>query len=100
MTFDNCTAAYAAGRANIPKGDPAYAAKLDRDNDGVACENPPANFQPAPEAQTGTQTGTGTSGKLPVTGPAAEVGAGGVILLTVGIIATLLVRRRRMRFTA
>jgi hypothetical protein len=26
------------GRYNIPKGDPDYQPKLDRDNDGLACE--------------------------------------------------------------
>jgi hypothetical protein len=36
--FDNCTEARAAGRVNIPIGDPAYAAHLDRDSDGIACE--------------------------------------------------------------
>ncbi len=36
--YKNCTEAHKDGRYNIPKGDPAYQAKLDRDNDGIACE--------------------------------------------------------------
>lgn len=35
--YPNCKAA--AGRYNIPRGDPAYQQKLDRDNDGIACES-------------------------------------------------------------
>jgi LPXTG-motif cell wall-anchored protein len=104
MSFDNCTEAYQAGRSNIPAGDPDYAAKLDRDNDGVACDNPPADFKPAPQTGTGTETGTetgaGTGTQLPQTGPAAELGVTGGALLAVGVIAALIVRRRRTRFTA
>jgi LPXTG-motif cell wall-anchored protein len=98
MTFDNCTEAYAAGRANIPQGDPAYSKKLDRDNDGIACDNPPAGFKPAQQTQTGTQVGGPT--ELPKTGPGAELGVAGGALLLVGIAAALLVRRRRTRFAA
>lgn len=36
--YANCTQAHRDGRYNIPKGDPAYQPKLDRDNDGIACE--------------------------------------------------------------
>jgi LPXTG-motif cell wall-anchored protein len=48
LSFDNCTDAYAAGYANIPKGDPHYAAHLDRDGDGIACDTPPPGFEPHP----------------------------------------------------
>ena len=37
--YANCKAAAADGRYNIPKGDPAYSSKLDRDGDGIACES-------------------------------------------------------------
>lgn len=37
--YANCKAAAADGRYNIPRGDPAYSPKLDRDNDGIACES-------------------------------------------------------------
>jgi hypothetical protein len=36
--YANCTAARAAGAAPIMRGEPGYARKLDRDNDGIACE--------------------------------------------------------------
>ncbi|WP_280215094.1 GmrSD restriction endonuclease domain-containing protein [Nocardia cyriacigeorgica] len=36
--YSNCAAARAAGAAPLHRGDPGYSAKLDRDNDGVACE--------------------------------------------------------------
>jgi hypothetical protein len=37
--YANCKAAHKDGRYDIPKGDPAYAPHLDRDNDGIACES-------------------------------------------------------------
>ena len=36
--YQNCSAARAAGAAPIRRGEPGYAPKLDRDNDGIACE--------------------------------------------------------------
>ncbi len=36
--YRNCTEAHRDGRYNIPKSDPDYRPKLDRDNDGIACE--------------------------------------------------------------
>jgi hypothetical protein len=36
--FGNCSAARAAGAAPVHRGDPGYAAHLDRDGDGVGCE--------------------------------------------------------------
>ena len=36
--FENCTAAFDAGVFNIRRSDPSYQNKLDRDNDGIACE--------------------------------------------------------------
>lgn len=37
-TYANCDAARAAGAAPLYRGEPGYAARLDRDNDGIACE--------------------------------------------------------------
>lgn len=37
--YRNCKEAHKDGRYDIPKGDPAYAPHLDRDNDGIACES-------------------------------------------------------------
>lgn len=38
VPFATCTEARAAGYSNIRRGEPGYATRLDRDNDGVACE--------------------------------------------------------------
>lgn len=38
VSYPNCTAVKAAGKAPLHRGDPGYSSKLDRDNDGVACE--------------------------------------------------------------
>lgn len=38
MYFRNCSEARAAGVAPIMRGNPGYAAHLDRDHDGIACE--------------------------------------------------------------
>jgi hypothetical protein len=37
--YKNCSEAHADGRYDIPKDDPAYCPKLDRDHDGIACES-------------------------------------------------------------
>lgn len=37
-TFENCTAAFDAGVFDIRRSDPSYEQRLDRDNDGIACE--------------------------------------------------------------
>ncbi|WP_181064482.1 excalibur calcium-binding domain-containing protein [Pseudoclavibacter sp. AY1F1] len=39
VSFANCTEARAAGAAPVHIGDPGYASHLDRDGDGVGCEN-------------------------------------------------------------
>ncbi len=110
MAFENCAAAYAAGRSNIPKSDPDYGPHLDRDKDGFGCDNPPAGFKPAPvkpaeDAAPATKAGTtvhkGVSGEaLPQTGPAADLGIAGAVLLLAGLIGAGVSRRRRTRFTA
>lgn len=38
VSYANCAAVRAAGKAPLHAGDPGYAAKLDRDGDGIACE--------------------------------------------------------------
>jgi hypothetical protein len=38
LYFANCTQAHAAGYYRILQGQPGYRSKLDRDNDGIACE--------------------------------------------------------------
>jgi hypothetical protein len=39
--YKNCAQAWAAGVAPLHKGDPGYRPGLDRDGDGIACEQPP-----------------------------------------------------------
>lgn len=39
LSFSSCADAKAAGYSNLHKGDPGYSTKLDRDGDGVACDN-------------------------------------------------------------
>ncbi len=36
--FENCTAAFEAGVFDIPRNNSSYERRLDRDNDGIACE--------------------------------------------------------------
>lgn len=38
-SFENCTAARAAGAAPVLAGDPGYGPHLDRDGDGIGCES-------------------------------------------------------------
>lgn len=100
MTFANCTEAYAAGVANIKVGNPAYALKLDRDHDGVGCEQPPAGFHARHSAGTKVESGASVGTQLPQTGPAGEIGVLGGLMLLVGVVSVALVRRRRVRFTS
>ncbi|MER5225964.1 LAETG motif-containing sortase-dependent surface protein [Streptomyces flaveus] len=51
--FQNCTEAYENGYSNIREGDEHYADRLDRDNDGVGCDQPPADFKPVEDTNTG-----------------------------------------------
>lgn len=39
LPYADCTAAIAAGKSNIPIGDPAYKPEWDHDGDGFACES-------------------------------------------------------------
>lgn len=120
MTFANCTAAYAAGRSDIPRGDPHYATHLDGNNDGIACERSkaPGGFVPATEPTppdgneesmapspspsktvTGTKVPSNAGAELPTTGPGEATGIGaGLILL--GAAAVMIIRRRKTKFEA
>ena len=101
MSFDNCAEAYAAGYANIPNGSPLYRPKLDRDQDGMACDHPPAGFHPHPAASATASVGArpAASDRLPTTGP-TEVTGLGVLALAVGAAGVVLARHRRVRFRA
>ncbi|WP_432054411.1 LAETG motif-containing sortase-dependent surface protein [Streptomyces sp. bgisy022] len=105
--FTNCSEAYAAGYANIAKGDDHYGKHLDRDNDGVGCDQPPADFVPhndddKPAAGTGKDTGTGTGEQggadLAETGGSSAtpyLAAGGAAVLLAGGGVLFAARRRR-----
>lgn len=124
ISFSSCADAYAAGYANIKKGQPGYARKLDRDNDGIACDTPPAGFTPRPtpspttpatteptskpsptksSSSSPTSTSTATSPppadgpQLPLTGPGELTGIGLVLALG-GAAAVVAVKRRQRKF--
>ncbi|MDT0402899.1 excalibur calcium-binding domain-containing protein [Streptomyces edwardsiae] len=101
--FKNCTEAYDNGYSNIARGDDHYGKHLDRDNDGIGCDQPPADFKPHEES---TETGTtGSDGKeqsggtdLAETGgsnatPYIAAGGAAVVLLGGGVM--IAARRRR-----
>lgn len=51
--FKNCPEAYANGYSNILESDEHYGGHLDRDKDGIGCDQPPAGFVPAEDTNTG-----------------------------------------------
>ncbi|WP_326697706.1 excalibur calcium-binding domain-containing protein [Streptomyces sp. NBC_01754] len=57
--YENCDAARAAGAAPVYRGDPGYAAHLDRDNDGVGCE--PYGSSSSSGGSSGGSSSTGGS---------------------------------------
>ncbi|MFD5845370.1 excalibur calcium-binding domain-containing protein [Streptomyces chartreusis] len=102
--FENCAEAYANGYSDIPASDEHYGSHLDRDGDGLGCDNPPADFVPVGEgpaeegaAEEGTASGEERSGTdLAATGgddSTPYLAAGGAALLAGG--GVLLVLRRR-----
>ena len=97
--YQNCAEAYAAGHSNIPKSSPLYADYLDRDKDGVACDDEPAGFvqQPTPVA-----TPTADASPTSVEEDLAETGGSdatpyivGASVLFLGGGTVLALRRRR-----
>ncbi|RSM86148.1 hypothetical protein DMH25_43830 [Streptomyces sp. WAC 01325] len=101
--FENCAEAYANGYSDIPASDEHYGSRLDRDGDGLGCDNPPADFVPvgegaaeegaaeegaasdeaAGEEQNGTDlaaTGGDDSTPYLAAGGAALLAGGGVLL--------------------
>ncbi|CAL9542730.1 LAETG motif-containing sortase-dependent surface protein [Streptomyces sp. enrichment culture] len=107
--FKNCSEAYAAGYESIAKGDDHYGKHLDRDNDGVGCDQPPADFVPhndddKPAGGTGKDTGTGSDAGEQGGADLAETGgssatpylaAGGAAVLLAGGGVLFAARRRR-----
>ncbi|MBV1937102.1 excalibur calcium-binding domain-containing protein [Streptomyces sp. BV286] len=101
--FKNCTEAYEAGHANIARGDKHYGDHLDRDQDGVGCDKPPAGFvaaqdEGADDTDDSSSAPAEQQGKdLAETGGSAVTpylaGGGAVVLLAGG--GVLLAARRR-----
>ncbi|WP_439812294.1 LAETG motif-containing sortase-dependent surface protein [Streptomyces sp. P9-2] len=75
--FENCTEAYDNGYSNIPEGDEHYGEHLDRDKDGIGCNQPPSDFVPRDESDDDAGAGAGDGG-------AKEEGDGGTDLAETG----------------
>ena len=107
--FKNCTAAYEAGYKNIAKGDPHYGKHLDRDGDGIGCDQPPADFVPVDKRDKGDKGDDGAAsekpakqddegGKLAETGGSSAtpyIAVGGALVVGAGAGVLVVTRRRR-----
>lgn len=107
--FENCAEAYANGYSDIPANDEHYGSHLDRDGDGIGCDNPPAGFVPADDEESAggaatpaDDTSDAASGQndtdLAATGgddSTPYLAAGGAAALLAGGGVLLAVRRRR-----
>ncbi|MFC9115525.1 LAETG motif-containing sortase-dependent surface protein [Streptomyces sp. NPDC057092] len=109
--FENCTDAYDNGYSDIPKSDTEhYGTHLDRDNDGVGCDQPPSDFVPRDESDddgagagagaedSGAEKENGGGTDLAETGgsdttPYLAAGGAAVVLLGGGLM--IAARRRR-----
>jgi Excalibur calcium-binding domain len=78
--YPNCAAAEAAGAAPLSRGRPGYRPELDRDDDGVACDQPgqpsssptTAPASPTSPAPTATPTAPPTATVSPTPSPTVE----------------------------
>ncbi|MDN3267944.1 excalibur calcium-binding domain-containing protein [Streptomyces sp. MA15] len=103
--FENCTDAYDDGYSNIPEGDEHYGEHLDRDGDGVGCDQPPADFVPRDESDAGAGAGTdgaqeenGGGTDLAETGGSGTtpyIAAGGAAVALLGGGLVIAARKRR-----
>ncbi len=104
--FNNCTEARAAGQSNIPETQSTYRRQLDRDGDGIACEDnegsagttsgSPSGATPGSlrgGGSAGIRVNSGSGGRVDRTDPAVPAVAGGVGLLVLGASAVALRRR-------
>lgn len=73
--YANCDAARVAGAAPVRRGDPGYAAHLDRDNDGVGCE--PYGAGSSGGSSSGGSTGGGSTSGGSTDGGSSDGGSGG-----------------------
>ncbi|MCM3687082.1 excalibur calcium-binding domain-containing protein [Kocuria rosea] len=112
--FDNCTEARAAGRVNIPVGDPAYGLHLDADRDGFGCDADgtddgisfheiidwvPAEWNTGQYDQMGQVPvgGADTGVAVEESSTAGGLAAGGGLALAAAAGAAVVVRRRAAR---
>ncbi|MFC4556034.1 glycoside hydrolase family 3 N-terminal domain-containing protein [Georgenia faecalis] len=94
--YENCDAARAAGAAPVHRGEPGYGTHLDRDRDGVGCED--SSGGGGPTAPGGDGPSRPPRGNLPSTGAEATgLVAGALLLLALGAGTVLAVRRRQTR---
>ncbi|MEU4007825.1 LAETG motif-containing sortase-dependent surface protein [Streptomyces pseudogriseolus] len=105
--FENCTEAYENGYSSIPEGDKHYGEHLDRDDDGVGCDQPPADFVPHEESDDDGGPGAGTGGGEEENGGGTDlaetggsdttpyIAAGGAAVVLLGGGLMIAARKRR-----
>ncbi|MEU9961130.1 LAETG motif-containing sortase-dependent surface protein [Streptomyces sp. NPDC050982] len=103
--FKNCTEAYENGYSNIARGDEHYDNDLDRDQDGIGCDQPPSDFVPADDQgkddesteNTASDTGEKNTDLAETGGSAATayIAGGGAAVLLAGGGVLFTVRKRR-----
>ncbi|MEV0937482.1 LAETG motif-containing sortase-dependent surface protein [Streptomyces phaeochromogenes] len=103
--FKNCTEAYENGYDNIARGDKHYDNDLDRDQDGIGCDQPPSDFVPAEDQgkdDNGTEDTASDTGEKNTdlaetggSGATAYIAGGGAAVLLAGGGVLFTVRRRR-----
>ncbi|MER7573758.1 excalibur calcium-binding domain-containing protein [Streptomyces sp. NPDC126514] len=96
--FENCSEAYANGYANIAEGDEHYGSHLDRDADGIGCDQPPADFEPADDTADEAGSDTADDTDLAATGgngATPYLAGGGAVVILAGGGVLMAVRRRR-----
>lgn len=111
MAFRNCTELNRVHEYGVKKGHPAYEKRLDRDDDGVACEQqgneglatsapkPSPSPAPSPAVSSSAKTEAAVGKQLPQTGP-GEVTAVGIGVVLFGVVAVLAFRKRKVYFRA
>ncbi|MEU9881232.1 LAETG motif-containing sortase-dependent surface protein [Streptomyces phaeochromogenes] len=103
--FKNCTEAYENGFSDIPRSDELhYANDLDRDQDGIGCDQPPSDFVPAEDQgkdDSGTENTASDTGEKNTdlaetggSGATAYIAGGGAVVLLAGGGVLFTVRRR------
>ncbi|MER7488409.1 excalibur calcium-binding domain-containing protein [Streptomyces sp. NPDC126497] len=89
--FTSCSEAYGNGYSGISSGDDHYDPQLDPDGDGVACDEPPADFTPRDHTEIGGDpTPTADTGTTARGDDLAETGNDVTTYLTIGVCAVVL----------